>query len=180
LGGIMKFASNTPPASNPFKASYMLKDLQRNAKLYNIGCKINTPLDFPSNSITAMRILSLLQCKSDINNLVAASLAFWKMHWGYGKSFSNENIVDCLNSIGLDGQYLLQNSLDERIKENLKQMTQEACDLGAFGAPWIVCEKYDTKETEIFFGSDRFEALALFLEKEYLGPDPKDKFVSRL
>ena len=44
--------------------------------------------------------------------------------------------------------------------------TKEAVDAGAFGAPIIICEKDGNKE--MFFGSDRFDHIARFLQVEYL------------
>lgn len=67
---------------------------------------------------------------------------------------------------GLDEQTtkkLLARSQDQDIKDKLKANSQEAFELGAFGAPFIVV--YKEEKPEVFFGSDRFNIIAHILGK---------------
>jgi glutathione S-transferase kappa 1 len=69
----------------------------------------------------------------------------------------------------------LKNSKTKEIKELLIQVTTEAVDVfGGFGAPYIVVEE-EGKETQCFWGSDRFEALAFYLGKPWYGPNLQTK-----
>ena len=58
---------------------------------------------------------------------------------------------------------------DQSIKDALKATTEEAIERGAFGAPtWFV--HCDGKDTNIFFGSDRFEMMASMYDLPWYGP----------
>lgn len=62
----------------------------------------------------------------------------------------------------------------EKAKQVLKVTTEQTVkELGAFGAPWLVVWKstsMTTHERKSFFGSDRFEAIAHYLNLEYHRP----------
>ena len=57
------------------------------------------------------------------------------------------------------------------VKERLKEVTEEAVDRGAFGAPTLFLRE-EGGEEEMFWGSDRFDMIASVFGKEWLGPDP--------
>ncbi|XP_027051888.1 glutathione S-transferase kappa 1-like [Pocillopora damicornis] len=65
-------------------------------------------------------------------------------------------------------QALISKTKDQEIKDTLKETTQKALDLGAFGAPLIVAHVNDEPHT--FFGSDRFLLIAHLLGVEWEGP----------
>lgn len=67
--------------------------------------------------------------------------------------------VQILKTAGFtDPTKFIQLSTEEKYEKQLKQNTDEALDLKAFGAPWIVVYK-DGKQ-HCFFGSDRFHHIA--------------------
>jgi glutathione S-transferase kappa 1 len=54
----------------------------------------------------------------------------------------------------------------------LKRNVAEAVSSGAFGAPFMVVTPLGADE-QVYFGSDRFEAMAFSIGKPWLGPDPQ-------
>ena len=67
------------------------------------------------------------------------------------------------------------------VKETLRSSVEEAIELGAFGAPFMVVSKpglpegvggVDGDVPIVFFGSDRFEQMAFTLGLPWVGPDP--------
>ena len=64
---------------------------------------------------------------------------------------------------------------DPETVDQLKSSVSEAVSRGAFGAPFIVVTPLKgagKTEEQVYFGSDRFEAMAFSLGKPWLGPDP--------
>ncbi|KAJ1327306.1 hypothetical protein BSLG_010648 [Batrachochytrium salamandrivorans] len=171
----MQVSENQPPGQNPTKAKYMLKDIVRNAKLYDVPITA-MPGAFPDNSLKAQRLLTAVKTKQP-DKLVASSRAIWQCYWRDGLSLnSNENLIKYLSPVlGESAQsYVSQDTNDTGIKQMLKEATQAAIGAGAFGAPWIVVERTINGKLvrDNFFGSDRIEQIALLLGKPYYGPVP--------
>jgi glutathione S-transferase kappa 1 len=53
-----------------------------------------------------------------------------------------------------DVERIMRGAASQEMKDALRQMTQEATDRGAFGAPWMWVRNSEGSE-EPFFGSDR-------------------------
>jgi glutathione S-transferase kappa 1 len=133
------------------------------------------PDNFPASSLAAQRFLTVLKLK-DQEKMIQASYALWKAYWSNNKTFSEEDIIECLKPLfGESVLNIIEISKTTEIKEELSRTTNEAIATGAFGAPWIVCEKEGSggTETATFFGSDRFENVAHWLNVKYGGPVPK-------
>jgi 2-hydroxychromene-2-carboxylate isomerase len=106
--------------------------------------------------------------------LVLLSRAFWNRAWGQGRDIGkDEEVLQCLQTVLSNDEIkdLIQKSEGSAIKEELKRVTKEAVASGSFGAPWIIVK--NESKTESFWGSDRFEAISFFLDKPWLGPNPK-------
>lgn len=67
------------------------------------------------------------------------------------------------------------------VKSQLRAQTQRAVELGGFGVPLIAIPTSafvrtppgsNNKAHQIWFGSDRFEQMAFFLGKTWMGPNP--------
>ncbi|KAJ1949840.1 hypothetical protein EC988_004607, partial [Linderina pennispora] len=63
--------------------------------------------------------------------------------------------------------------VDEALKsegtlEAVVQNTEAVKQLKGFGAPTILVSKGDGSKPQFFFGSDRFEHIAIYLDKEFL------------
>lgn len=53
LGGVMKGASNQPPATNPVKGAYLMKDIALLGQIHGIALGQTAPSVFPTNTIKA-------------------------------------------------------------------------------------------------------------------------------
>ncbi|KAJ3299933.1 hypothetical protein HK104_005845 [Borealophlyctis nickersoniae] len=172
LGGVMQATNNRPPATVPAKGTYMVHDITRNAKLFGIP-NLNHPPEFPAMSLKAQRALTAIRLYHP-DKLVEASRSLWKCYWSEGRSLNNDLAAYLSPVVGADAtETLLTKTINEpAVKDELTRVTKEAIEVhGAFGAPWIVVENGGMKET--FFGSDRFEAVAMVMGKEWYGPVPK-------
>eukprot|EP00842_Homolaphlyctis_polyrhiza_P000797 jgi/Hompol1/1718/HPOL_000257-RA len=188
LGAVMKAASNVPPATVPLKAKYMTKEIGRTAKLLRVPFRKGFPSEFPSMSLKAMRVLTIVKAKTP-DKLVPASRALWNMYWGEPNMplSSEDNLVKFLAPIlGHETilSYLKQSNEDSTVKQALVDNTNRAVEMyGCFGAPWLVLEHSvnGKPERELFFGSDRMEQISLLLNKPWYGPcPPDDKRASKL
>ncbi|XP_006819334.1 glutathione S-transferase kappa 1-like [Saccoglossus kowalevskii] len=84
LGGIMHHSENTPPAMNPHKARYGVKDLHRLRNYYKIP--MNEPADFVDvmfvkGSLSAQRLLTAISM--DLNNEAVEDVSrqLWLRVW---------------------------------------------------------------------------------------------------
>lgn len=68
---------------------------------------------------------------------------------------------------------------DPEVKNRLKDLTSEALNDGAFGAPWWKITN-SKGETEVFFGSDRWDHVFEFIGEEFLGYFPGEGAKSKL
>ena len=57
------------------------------------------------------------------------------------------------------------------MKKKLTESTSEALETGCFGAPWMIVTN-STGETDVFFGSDRWDHVCDFLGVKHLGYFP--------
>ncbi|KAL8578227.1 hypothetical protein ACOMHN_040988 [Nucella lapillus] len=176
LGGIMQGSGNKPPATNPSKAAYMVSDVLRYARYLDLVHTI--PQNFwevmvtkgtlkPQRFITAVdmsnpgyteqlsRELFKRIHEMDIDATEPASLKEASM-----KAGMNEAVIkDALTRMN-----------SSEVKDKLKATTQEALDLGCFGAPFLVVH-VDGRE-EVFFGADRFPMMAMVIGETWTGPNP--------
>merc|ERR1711971_1208097 len=81
--------------------------------------------------------------------------SFWRRSWGEDKE-----VEACLVAMKSD-----------EVKEALREVTEEAVDRGAFGAPTMYFNE-EGQEEQMFWGSDRFDIIAHCFNKQWLGPDP--------
>lgn len=136
LGAVFKATGNAPPALVPARGQYMLKDLYRWARAYDTP--FSFPSIFPTNSLLAMRTLTLMPEEER----AAPSLLLGKAYWVDGKNLADASVV-----ADVVGQELVDRARDA--KETLRETTEEAVGRGAFGAPtFFVGDK-------MYFGNDR-------------------------
>jgi glutathione S-transferase kappa 1 len=171
---VLSAPDNRPPGMVAAKARYMGKDLRRLAEYFRI------PLQTPSNvsevifvkgSLSAMRLLMATKSTSQ-EHVEVLSRQLWKRIWGMDQDITEErSLREACKASGID-QEMTDNLIGQigqpEVKEELKRSTQEALDLGAFGAPFIVV--HVGGKPERFFGSDRFELIAHILGEKWEGP----------
>lgn len=110
----------------------------------------------------------------DPSNLEKATEAFFKASW------VNDQLVGTKDELRGHVQHLykgneqkleqlLEKSQTKEFKELLKTESKALVESGAFGMPWIVVTRKQDGKEAAFFGSDRFEQIAAFLEVPYKG-----------
>ena len=146
LGGLHNLAGITAPAFNKFKMIYMRNDCTLVSKKNNIKFQWND--NFPINSLNIMRgyLLIRKELKYDYINKI------FNAYWVDNKDMTKqENIDFILDQLKIDQNFFLEGINNEKIKDELKKLTNEAFNKGVFGAPsFIINDK-------IFWGQDRLE-----------------------
>jgi len=143
LGGIFKATGNSSPITIPAKGKYMALELERWARHYGIGMKMNP--HFPFNTIRLMRgaVAALRQ-----GRFAAYHPQMYRAVWSEGRNLGKEDVLrELLASSGIDPA-----SIDgDEIKNELRANTDGAVARGAFGAPTFYVNG------EIFWGNDRLD-----------------------
>jgi 2-hydroxychromene-2-carboxylate isomerase len=115
----------------PAKGKYMVRDLQRLAAAR--GLPFMMPSPFPQNSLLASR-LALIGHEEDWG--AAFARAVYTAQFGQGANISDRLALSpILESLGLDPGRLFSRTEEAATKERLRQQTEEAQELGIFGAP---------------------------------------------
>jgi len=168
LGGVMKATGNAPPASLPARGVYMLRDLARLSRYFKVP--MSFPEDFPTNTIAAMRLLTIVAADHPDKH-EATARALWRRYWGEGKDLTREVGLGVACDEASVPRTALQRLDDEDVKAALRRATDEAVARGAFGFPAMFVTDQDGEE-QMFFGSDRLSLLAHELSLPWLGPAP--------
>ncbi|NXF79436.1 GSTK1 transferase, partial [Sclerurus mexicanus] len=176
LGGIMQKTGNKPPAMLPKRAEYLLKDIRRMAKYYQVPVSItgdDFQRIFQTSSLAAMRFITAIDMTQS-QYLEPLSREFWIRFWSQHEDISQpENILTVAQQAGLSSE-LSQKALEmissPKVKDRLKETTDEAIKYGAFGMPAVVA--HYNGEPHLFFGSDRLELLGSVIGEKWLGPAP--------
>jgi len=146
LGGLHNLAGITAPAFNKYKMKNMQNDCELVAKKNNIIFKWNSK--FPINSLSIMRGYLCVEedKKKDYLN------SFFEAYWKDDVDLSvKDNIKSILKKLTINEDQFFNSINNENIKDNLKQLTQEAFEKEVFGAPTFIVNN------KIFWGQDRLE-----------------------
>ncbi|NWW48013.1 GSTK1 transferase, partial [Pedionomus torquatus] len=164
LGGIMQATGNKPPALLPKRGEYLLKDMKRMAKYYQVPIKISADdlqRMLSSSTLGAMRFITAVDMTQP-QYMEPLSREFWMRFWSQREDISQqENILSVAKKAGLSSeltQKLLEMVSTPAVKNRLKETTEEALKYGAFGMPAVVA--HFNGEPHLFFGSDRLELLS--------------------
>ncbi|KAH9513586.1 Glutathione S-transferase kappa 1 [Bulinus truncatus] len=176
LGAIMNDSGNRPPAMVPNKGQYMLKDVPRTAKYFDVPLKFpkNVPeMMFVKGTLSTQRFLTAVDMKQP-HMLEKVTRELWMRNWNRDEDVTQlESFAEAARKAGMseeDIAIIVPMIKDESVKNKLKATTKEAFDLGAFGAPMIVTEINGQKEW--VFGSDRFPIFAEMIGEKWEGPLP--------
>ncbi|MDC3952510.1 2-hydroxychromene-2-carboxylate isomerase [Polyangium jinanense] len=116
---------------------------------------------FPMNTVKPLRMV-LAAPEDRVSALVAA---VYRAYWVEDRDISaDEVLADIATSVGLDGAALVAATVDERMKQRLKDVTEQAERIGVCGAPSFLVDDL------LFWGQDRL----LFVEKALDGWRPKE------
>ncbi|NXW33008.1 GSTK1 transferase, partial [Phaetusa simplex] len=164
LGGIMQATGNKPPAMLPKRGEYMLKDIKRMAKYYQVPVKISEgdfQRIFGTSTLGAMRFITAMDMTQP-GYLEPLSREFWIRFWSQVSILCSRlpDPFSVARQAGLSSeltQKLLEMISSPAVKNRLRETTEEAIKYGAFGMPAVVAHFHG--EPHLFFGSDRLELL---------------------
>ena len=146
VGGLHNLQGITAPAFIKPKLKHMINDCNLIADKHNFVFMWNS--NFPINSLSVMR--GYLFVNHDIKDLYLNTIfeAYWKDNLDISKE---EILVTLLKKCKIDLDNFLEGVNNVKIKDELKNATQEAHDKGIFGSPTFVVND------KIFWGQDRLE-----------------------
>ena len=147
LGGLLKLAGIKPIADVPVKGRHMIKDCKLWAEKYNIDFKFNSY--FPIITLNLMRCTLVAEKKSFLQNFTNKVFdAIWKD----GLNLNDKLILEkLLKNMDINPINFLNDASHEKIKNDLKNRTDDAFKKGIFGTPSF------TINNKIFWGQDRLE-----------------------
>ena len=147
LGGLLKLAEIKANIDIPIKAKYMIKDCKLWAEKYNIEFKFNNY--FPINTLDLMRCVLVAEkngCNKKFIDKIFDSI------WKYGLNLNDNSIIEKLiKNLGINPKTFLSESIDLKIKDELRERTDEAHKKGIFGSPSFIVNN------KMFWGQDRLE-----------------------
>lgn len=146
LGGLHNLAEISPPAFNKFKMINMKNDCDLVSKKNDIKFKWND--NFPINSLYIMR--GYLLIKKDLKYEYLNE--FFNAYWVENKDLSNkENMNIILDKLSINHKFFFEGIEDQKIKDELKEITNQAFNKEIFGAPTFIVNN------KLFWGQDRLE-----------------------
>ena len=146
LGGLHNLAGISAPAFNKFKIKNMQSDCELVSKKNNISFKWN--LKFPINSLSIMRGYISVNDNQKEDYLDTFFNAYWRDNLDLS---SDKEFSKLLESLKIDSKIFFDKISQQSIKDNLKQLTNDAFEKEVFGAPTFIINN------KIFWGQDRLE-----------------------
>ena len=122
--------------------------------LHEWAALTNLPLNFPTEhhpikSVLAMRACCALENEQD--TLYAFSHVVFTAYFMQGRNIDDPSVIaDVANSLGIDGERLVDDAGEQVIKDRLRANTEEAIAKGAFGSPTMI-----VNEERLYFGNDQ-------------------------
>ena len=146
LGGLHKLGDITAPAFNERKMKNMKNDCELVAKKNSIEFKWNNK--FPVNSLNLMRGYLVLNKELKKKFFDSCFDAYWKDNIDFSDKKNLENVLD---NCSINKDAFFKDIQDQKIKDELKQLTESAFKKDIFGAPTFVVNN------QIFWGQDRLD-----------------------
>ena len=122
--------------------------------LHEWAALADLPLKFPTEhhpikSVLAMRACCALENEQD--TLYAFSHGMFKAYFTHGRDIDDSSVVaDVANTLGIDGERLVDRASEQVVKDRLRANTEEAIAKGAFGSPTMI-----VNEDRLYFGNDQ-------------------------
>ena len=146
LGGLHNLGGITAPAFNERKMKNMREDCTLIAKKNDISFRWNEK--FPINSLYLMRGYLFIDANKKDEFFDTCFDAYWKDNIDISKE---ENIREILSSCEINQKSFITGIKDEKIKNELKNLTNLAFEKNIFGAPTFIVNN------KLFWGQDRLE-----------------------
>ena len=144
LGGLHNLGGITAPAFNERKLKNMKNDCNLIANKNKINFKWNE--NFPINSLYLMRGYLAIDNKSKEKFFDVCFNAYWRENVDVS---IKENIIKILDTCSINKINFFKDINDQKIKDELKDLTNLAFKKDIFGAPTFVVNN------KIFWGQDR-------------------------
>ena len=139
--------NDSPFNLNPLRGAYMWRDIERLCRRHRFPFR--RPSRFPRNGLLASRICCL---EPDAAWGAEFCRAVFRANFAEDRDISDQAVIgEILGALGEDGGALIKRASSPDGKELLRRQTNEAEDLGLFGAPHFVVGG------EVFWGNDRLE-----------------------
>jgi 2-hydroxychromene-2-carboxylate isomerase len=155
LGPIFKAQgwATSPFNIYPAKGRHMWRDLERLCG--DLSVPFRRPEAFPQSSLLAARVALVGLSEAWGNDFCRA---VFRAQFVEGRRIDDvEAMGRLLASLDADGARVLHAAQTDDVKLRLRQQTDEAQELGIFGAPSFV-----TPDGELFWGNDRLERALLW------------------
>ena len=146
LGGLHKLGEITAPAFNKRKMKNMKNDCELIANKNNIEFKWN--VKFPMNSLYLMRGYLVLEKEFKSKFFDICFDAYWKNNIDITQ---DESLIQILDKTEIDKENFFKSINEQKIKDQLKKLTNQAFEKDIFGAPTFIVNN------KIFWGQDRLE-----------------------
>ena len=146
LGGLHNLVEITAPAFNKFKLKNMKNDCELISKKNNINFIWNSK--FPINTLYIMRGYLFVEEIKKKEYLKTFFNAYWQDNVDLT---IDKNIKQLLNKLNIDDKDFFKGIAKQKIKDQLRNNTNDAFKHEIFGAPTFVVNK------KIFWGQDRLE-----------------------
>ena len=146
LGALHKLGGITAPAFNERKMKNMKNDCEIIAKKNNIEFNWNSK--FPINSLTLMRGYIAIDDKSKKEYFDICFDAYWKDNIDIS---IEKNLNRILDKCKINKDIFFEKIKDQKIKDELKKLTNQAFQKDIFGAPTFIVNN------KLFWGQDRLD-----------------------
>jgi 2-hydroxychromene-2-carboxylate isomerase len=132
----------------PPKGRYMWRDLARLSGKY--GLPLQLPSHFPRNGLLAARVALTGADQPWIGDFARAVM---QANFAEDREIAETAVIEeILTRLGLPAAALLEQANSPENKQALRRQTEQAGELGLFGAPSFI-----TPDGELFWGNDRLE-----------------------
>ncbi len=149
LGPIFKSKGwdTSPFVLDPIKGAYMWRDMKRRADVY--GLPFVRPDIFPMHSLAAARLMTAALAEPWCGTFARAVFA---AQFARGEDISDPTVLrHALTTCGVDPEQWFAKAQSSPVKDELRARTEEAQDIGIFGAPTF------RVGDELFWGDDRLD-----------------------
>ncbi|HEY4175635.1 MAG TPA: 2-hydroxychromene-2-carboxylate isomerase [Kofleriaceae bacterium] len=167
LGGVFRGIASGPngdgpmAALGPAKALHNLRDMQRWAEV--LGAPFQMPAAHPMRTVRALRVLLTLPRRE----WPAAIAALYAAYWERAEDVARDDVIAAaLTGAGIEVGDAFARAESDAIKDELRARTDEAIELGIFGAPAWVMRRGDSHT--LVWGQDRLP----WVEAMLAGWDP--------
>ena len=146
LGGLHNLAEINSPAFNKYKIKNIQNDCELVSKKNNISFTWNSK--FPINSLSIMRGYLYIDEKQKENYLDIFFNAYWRDNLDLSLE---DEVIKLLKILNINSEVFFNGIKEQSIKNNLKNLTNDAFKKEVFAAPTFVVNN------KIFWGQDRLE-----------------------